>query len=611
MNQIAMTQPGKGPLTKAVDWLWRTKGKGLNSIPIRFAVMSLVMTSLSIGVAHQFVLTGHAHPTLISATTCVLMLSLVPSLVTFLAATKLANMIRALHESTQAVVDGDLNRPLDVDCDCEVGGLADSFRAMISRLNHNILRMNVLAYTDPVTQLPNRAVITHALSTMADAKCDAALMFIDLDGFKQVNDTLGHEAGDELLRAVSDRIIERGFDTTRDEIDSCTTTFGELCTACPSGLVFARFAGDEFVALIPDNLDRLALQNRAQQIIAALEDAFFVNGTEVTLSASIGIARSPYDTSDHEELLSFADLAMYAAKKAGKGRPQFFNGRLREIVIEEARVEAELRNAIEQEEILLHFQPKVSAIDHSIAGVEALARWQHPERGLLLPSEFIDIAEQRGLMPNLGNCVLHLAAKQARLWMEQDTAMPVSVNFSAAQFDRQQLVPEVLSVLDFHRVDPNLIEVEITESMVMADFADTRYRLRRLQEAGIKVAIDDFGTGFSNLSQLAELPCDVLKIDRSLTAGIGANTKSEAIITAIVSMAGALGHQVVAEGIETLEQMQFLSGIGCQVLQGNMIGQAMSLEELDSWIGNRSTSPVQTAMEELNLRLKQVVPITA
>jgi two-component system CheB/CheR fusion protein len=290
---------------------------------------------------------------------------------------------------------------------------------------------------------------------------------------------------------------------------------------------------------------------------------------------------------------------------------QFFNSQLRDIVVEEARVEADLRRAIERDEFVLHFQPKVDAMDFRLRSVEALARWQHPERGCLQPTEFIELAEKRGLMPDLGNCVLHLAAKQVHEWMERDFDLPVSINVSAAQFERPQLVSEVLKVLDHHRVDPELIEVEITESMVMSDFVETRRRLRRLQEAGVKVSIDDFGTGFSNLSQLAQLPCDILKIDRSLIAEIGRNSKSEAIIHAIVSMADALGHEIVAEGIETREQLDFLRHVGCLTLQGHLFGEAMSAPDLENWEKARMIGPARAAFENLRMQMESVARLSA
>lgn len=611
MEPYPQSRQSRGFASATMEWLWRTRGKGLNSIPNRFALMSLMVTSIVFWGAFKFLIGEDASPALLGPYAYALMLSVVPTTVTYLAANRLSHMIRALRDSTQAVISGDMTRPIDIDEACELGELADSFRAMIGRLNQNILRMNILAYTDPVTRLPNRAVMNHALSVMRENRSEATLIFIDLDGFKQVNDTLGHEAGDELLRQVSDRMIERGFNLTRDQIDNCTTTFGELRATCPESLVFARFSGDEFVALIPKQMDRLEILRRSRQIIESVSDTFMIKGTEVCLGASIGVARTPFDTTDHEELLSFADLAMYAAKKAGKGRMQFFNSHLRDIVVEEARVEADLRRAIERDEFVLHFQPKVDAQDFRLRSVEALARWQHPERGCLLPTEFIELAEKRGLMPDLGNCVLHLAAKQVREWMERDFDLPVSINVSAAQFERPQLVSEVLKVLDHHRVDPELIEVEITESMVMSDFVETRRRLRRLQEAGVKVSIDDFGTGFSNLSQLAQLPCDILKIDRSLIAEIGRNSKSEAIIHAIVSMADALGHEIVAEGIETREQLDFLRHVGCLTLQGHLFGEAMSAPDLENWEKARMIGPARAAFENLRMQMESVARLSA
>ncbi|MEZ5695351.1 MAG: EAL domain-containing protein [Sphingomonadaceae bacterium] len=583
----------------ARESLQKAKGRGLNSIPVRFALMSAVFTTLCVIAGYFILFTGAQETSWMELVAGTVVLALVPAFITYCAASKLAGTIRQLRQSTEAIIAGDLNSPLDVDCACEVGGLADSFRAMVDRLNNNILRMNILAYSDPVTQLPNRAVVNHVLQIMSEAGCPATLMFIDLDGFKQVNDTLGHEAGDDVLREVSDRILEGGFGMTRHEIDTCTTTFGELCTKCPSALVFARFAGDEFVAILPEKVDRAEIETRAREIIAALRDPFIVNGTEVRLGASIGIARSPADTTDPELLLGYADLAMYAAKQAGKGRPRFFDDRLRQMAVDRAGIESGLRHAIENGQLELYYQPKLDARSHEVQGVEALVRWNHPEKGMIPPDAFIEIAESRGLMPDLGLAVMHLAVRQARKWMEADTPIPVAVNISAAQFERPHLVREILGVLEDYRVDPALLEIEITESMVMSDFAGTRYRLQQLQEAGVRISIDDFGTGFSNLSQLARLPFNVLKIDRSLVARLGKNEKSESIVGAIVHMAKALGHELVAEGIETPEQRDFLVELGCDRLQGHLFAPAMSLCELEQWCKQRKANPVHSMIDDV------------
>ena len=273
-DQICPTGAGSAPAPRSAGEALLGKGRGLNSIPVRFGLMAACCTGFCILVLLFLVEPLRNSATSFGYVAMIGLTVLVPSLVTYLAANKLTNAIRALRSSTEAIVQGDFNRPVDVDCACEVGGLADSFRAMIQRLNSNILRMNVLAYTDPVTRLPNRAVITHVLGLVrqaqAEGECQGALLFIDLDGFKRVNDTLGHEAGDLLLRLVSERIIGEGLGLTREGIDDCATSYGELRPTCPDRPVFARFAGDEFVIMLPGLQDPLALETIARRILAAL-----------------------------------------------------------------------------------------------------------------------------------------------------------------------------------------------------------------------------------------------------------------------------------------------------------------------------------------------------
>lgn len=567
----------------------RRKGRGLNSIPVRFALLAAVLTTTSALATAASLEWAPLHGAA-SVAAIVLVLCVASASVTYLAADRLTSAIRTLHASTDAILAGELDRPVDVDCDCEVGGLADSFRAMIGRLNKNIVRMNVLAYTDPVTGLPNRAVINHVLGLAARAPVNGyagALLFIDLDGFKRVNDTLGHEAGDVLLRQVSDRIIEDGLQRSRADLDSCTTAFGELCTSCPDDVVVARFAGDEFVVLLPGEEAREGLEARATRILAALGAPFTVFDNEVRIGGSIGIARLPADTADADDLLSFADLAMYRAKEEGRNRFAFFDGALKALALERTALEALLRGAIETDQLQLHYQPKVDARTRALVGVEALVRWHHPSRGWIPPDAFLGIAEQCGLMHALGERVLRMAARQARAWAEQGRRIPVAVNVSAVQFARPAIVQEILHILDSHGVPPSLLQLEITESMVSDDFPATRWRLDQLRAAGVLIAIDDFGRGYSNLSQLALLSFDVLKVDRSLILGIGQHAKSEAIIRAIVDMAHALGHHVVAEGIEHPGQQHYLLGIGCDTFQGYLYGHPMDATALVEWEATR------------------------
>lgn len=576
------------------------KGHGLNSIPIRFALMVAACSAMCVVALTQLVLplretlsTG-AFLALLGLTIAV------PALITYVAASRLAGAIRALRHSTEAIVLGDFNRPVDVDCACEVGGLADSFRAMIGRLNSNILRMNVLAFTDPVTRLPNRAVMNHVLGLVKSQQaavggCHGALLFIDLDGFKRINDTLGHEAGDALLHRVSERIITDGFGLTRADMADCTTSFGELRNTCPDRPVFVRFAGDEFVALLPQESDPALLAERARRIIRALDEPFRIRGNEVHVSASIGVARLPADTDDPARLLSYADMAMYAAKEAGRNQVRFFDASLKALVVDRTRIEAALRHAIQRDELSLHYQPKLDCRTLDFVGVEALARWTHPTEGAIAPARFIPVAEQSGQMAALGSAILRLAVRQMSAWQKAGRPLRVAVNVSSVQLEQPGLVAEVLGILAAQDVPAHWLELEITESMAMSSSPATRARIDQLRAAGVNISLDDFGTGYSNLSQLARLPSDVLKIDRSLLDGVGANPKAEAILQATVRMAHALGHRVVAEGIETDEQHAFLRRIDCDLVQGFLFAPPMPAPHLQAWRQAHEASLVQAA----------------
>ena len=512
--------------------------------------------------------------------------------ITFFMATKLTRQIQNLQRSTEAIADGDFDSPIEVDCSCEVGGLAQSFRKMRARLNANILRMNTLAYTDPITALPNRALVDYMLGFSLDPQrsrnFEAAIVFVDLDGFKRINDTLGHYGGDELLRLASRRILERGLGRTPETIDTCVDRFGNPCERLPEDTVFARFAGDEFVAVLPGVTDRAALARIGEGIIESLREPFNVNGHEVSVGASVGIAIAPEDTTSAEELLMFADLAMFSSKQAGKSRCMFFERSVRDTILHRAQIEAELRVALVRDELVLHYQPKVDTITGELSGVEALVRWNHPTRGLLYPGVFVDVAEHAGLMGALGARVLTLAVRQCRKWLDAGIRRPVAVNVSPSQFTDPTFVQSVLATLLEGNVPAGLVSIEITESMAMADFESTTKRLYELREAGVQVAIDDFGIGFSNLSQLSRLPVDALKIDRSLVAEIGKSAKSEAIIRAIVGMTHALGYKTIAEGIEIPEQLEFLKGLACDYAQGYMFGKPMSADGLESWTAARN-----------------------
>ncbi|MBL8333469.1 MAG: EAL domain-containing protein [Rubrivivax sp.] len=561
-------------------------GRGLNSIRWRFALASLVLTFAALtGAAWMRGSDGLTDPGRLAIYGGV---ALLVAAITFAMASKLTAQISSLQRSTEAIAGGDLDAPVDVDCACEVGGLAQSFRKMASRLNANLMRINALAYSDPITGLPNRAVVdrmlAYALAPERKGQFRGAIVFIDLDGFKRVNDTLGHDGGDEMLRLASRRILERGFGRTLETIDSCMDEFGSPCERMPADLVFARFAGDEFVALLPGVTDRTRLSDLGDAVIESLREPFRVKGHEVSVGASLGIAIAPEDTDSAQELLMFADLAMYSSKQAGKSRHMFFDHRVRAAIVEHARIEADLRQALLRHELVVHFQPKIDARTMNLAGTEALVRWQHPERGLLAPGQFIEVAEHAGLMAPLGHQVFELAVQQVRAWLDAGVERAVAVNVSPSQFTDPTFVVTVLDTLRRHAVPPRLVSIEITESLAMSDFEATAERLGHLRGAGVRVAIDDFGIGFSNLSQLSRLPMDELKIDRSLVQDIGRSNKSEAIIRAIVGMTLALGYRPIAEGIETEEQQRFLLQLGCHTMQGFRFGRPMEPQQLEDWV---------------------------
>ena len=560
-------------------------GRGLNSIRWRFALACALLTAVAIGLRE--VVLGHGLHMDVDDLLSIAMVVTLSGSATFWMASQLTRSIKSLQRSTDAIAAGDFDSPVNVDCTCEVGGLAESFQRMTSRLNANILRINTLAYTDPITGLPNRAAIDHllhyALAPQRLGQFRAAIVFVDLDGFKRINDTLGHDGGDVLLRLAGQRILEQGLGRTLQTLDTCTDPFGNPCDRLPEDIVFARFAGDEFVAVLPGQTDRAALARVGDAIIASLQQPFRVKNQDVTVGASIGIAIAPEDTTSASELLTFADQAMYSSKQAGRSRHCFFDRDIRQVILNRARTEAELRLAMPRGELLLYFQPKLDAQTLALAGVEALVRWQHPQRGLLPPGEFIEVAEQSGQMAQLGRQVLKLAVAQSRAWLDQGLRRAIAVNVSPSQFADAEFVPALLALLEQARVPAELISVEITESIAMTDFATTAHRLKQLRDAGVRVAVDDFGIGFSNLSQLSRLPMDELKIDRSLVMQIGQGDKSEAIIRAIVSMSHALGYKTVAEGIETPEQQRFLQQLGCDILQGYLFARPMSAAQLQTW----------------------------
>jgi len=426
-------------------------------------------------------------------------------------------------------------------------------------------RLDELAFVDPVTGLYNRHAANEHLQGMVDRVRQEggsfALMLIDLDDFKLINDTLGHAVGDDVLRQMAQRL--------RSGLRA-------------SDLVF-RFGGDEFVVVCEGPLQAGACERLGQTALACLQAPLMVDRNEVFMRGSIGLAQCPADGLDARALLKAADTAMYEAKGAGKNTFAVYDAGMGTGSDTRLRTDTELRHAIERDELVLHFQPIVRMADGQVVGVEALVRWQHPQRGLLPPADFIDIAESSGLIVELGGWVLKAACRQLAAWAEQGLGhLSVAVNVSGRQIRRGLLLQQVREALQSTGADAGRLQIEITEHTLVEDLNANLQTLGALRQMGIGVGVDDFGTGLSSLAYLKRLPIDKFKVDRSFVKELPHQAGDVAIVTAVISMARALHLLVVAEGVETESQRDLLTSLGCDQGQGYLYSKPLPAEQLTS-----------------------------
>jgi diguanylate cyclase (GGDEF)-like protein/PAS domain S-box-containing protein len=432
-----------------------------------------------------------------------------------------------------------------------------------------------LAEHDFLTDLPNRVLLLDRLSLALAAarRKDSmlALLFLDLDHFKHINDTMGHHVGDLLLKEVARRLLKcvRGADTV------------------------SRQGGDEFVILLADvgNIDQAA--HVAAAILQAVTQPCEIDGYALYVSTSMGISVFPSDGDDIDTLVKNADIAMYHAKENGRHSFQFFNAEMNARIVERAAFENGLRRALERDELELEYQPEIDIASGAVVGVEALIRWRHPQLGLLAPERFIAVAEECGLMIPIGNWVLRHACRQARRWHDAGYALVVAVNLSAAQFLQKNLVRDVGEALRAAALAAPFLELEITEAIIMKGGAGVIGTLEALRALGVKLTIDDFGTGYSRLGHLRRYPIDKLKIDQSFLADMGANPDDAAVITTIIGMARSLKLKVIAEGVETAAQLEFLRAQGCDEYQGFYAGSVLAGTELAALLGPEPGGVVQ------------------
>ena len=450
-----------------------------------------------------------------------------------------------------------------------------------------------LADFDALTGLPNRNKfrfeLDEALGANQEVSRACALMQIDLDRFKQINDTLGHRAGDKLLCSVSVMLQQIFSDVSADWRKSRDPK---------SRIPLSRIAGNSFVALLPNlhNLEKVDVATSvARRLLNAFSEPFHIDGQELFVTCSIGIAVSPGDGNDAETLLKHAEMAMYQAKQRGRKQHAFFSGEMNAHAMERLTLENQLRRAVEREEFVLYYQPKVDVLARRISGVEALVRWKHPEQGIIAPNKFIPIAEENGLIVEIGQWVLRKACNQVREWMNAGVPpISVSVNVSSAQFRQGRVWHAVRGALAHSNLPPQSLTLELTESMLIDNQSETIEMLYELKDMGVKLSVDDFGTGYSSLTYLSRFPLDELKIDRSFLKGLPEERESIAIVSAIIALARALGLKVVAEGVETHEQLAFLHSRKCTEFQGYLCSRPVPPEPLLNLL-KRAAAPAAPA----------------
>lgn len=438
-------------------------------------------------------------------------------------------------------------------------------------------RLRQLAYFDSLTVLPNRQLFTEQLGLMLRvAKREEhrlALLFIDLDNFKRINDSLGHSAGDILLKEVASRLRQcfRESDVISRYIDPS------------SEIGVARLGGDEFTVVLNRIDNDEAAGVVAKRLIAALVKPVMLDDHELVITPSIGIAIAPQHSDNVDGLLRHADTAMYHAKKTGKNNYKYYSSHMNEMGVQRLKLETELRRAVEKNELVLHYQPQVNILTGEIVGAEALVRWQHPEHGFIPPLNFIPLAEEMGLIVDIGEWVLTEACRQMQAWRENGLQLPkMAVNVSSLQFNHAWFIERIKQALKETRLDPHLLELELTESVIMNNADATIAALHEIKKLGVTLSVDDFGTGYSSLNYLNRFPLDELKIDKSFISDMDKDKYNAGLVVAIIAMARSLNLSLVAEGVETREQYNFLREQGIQVIQGFLFSKGLPVNEFEA-----------------------------
>jgi diguanylate cyclase (GGDEF)-like protein len=487
--------------------------------------------------------------------------------------------VDAMTLRLQAAARGDLASPCPAEVRSGLPQLATAFDGLIGQVQANLDDVHALAMYDAVTALPNRLYFRgEAERVLAETRTGSrsGLFFIDLDRFKSVNDTLGHAYGDQLLVMVANRLS-----------GVVTSEIGRRVAAAP---LIARLAGDEFTILIAEISEEEA-RRVSHQMIAALTEPFGLAGKSVAIGASIGIAMSPDHGGDLSTLMRAADIAMYHAKDRGRGQVQFYSDTLALQIEDKQTLERALRAAAAAGEFELVFQPQVSAAEGWPLAVEALIRWNHPDKGLQLPGNFMGVAEDSGISVAIGDWVMDNVAGTIARWAEAGMDQRFALNVSHRQLGQGDFCDRLIAALDRAGATLSLVEIEVGENVVMQADAAALEGLARLRSLGVRVSIDNFGTGYTNFARLRDMPVDRLKLDRSLIVDIADSAEARAVAHAVVSLMHGLGYEVVAEGVENLRQIEVLRVIGCDAIQGHAIARPMDETALRHWALERMDRP--------------------
>jgi diguanylate cyclase (GGDEF)-like protein len=487
--------------------------------------------------------------------------------------------VRSLTETTRRIADGELDTPIDTSGSGEITDLSRSVSRMVRALSENAAEIQTLTFIDPLTGLANRAQLhlrlDAAVSDLADTQNRVALLLVDVVRFQRFNDALGQERGDTLLRLVATRLDDETGAWREAEAKKDGESFETIV---------ARLSADEFAIMLAGRLSETDLDAAIRRIMRCFDISFRLDEHVLDLSICMGIALAPTDGRTFLALVHNAGIALQAAKKAGRASHRFFAPELDERAYRRLVLESDLRQALARDEFEVFFQPQVTCIDGRAIGAEALIRWRHPERGLISPGEFIPIAEESGLIVDIGTVVIRKVCEQAAAWARRGLTPRLSLNVSSMQFHQPDFTETILGLIAAHGIDPRLIELEVTESVAMGDPKAVAAQMRPLREAGVRFAIDDFGTGYSSLSVLTSLPFDVLKIDRSFIRDIDTgDPERRALVATMLGMARALGLDAIAEGVERVEEIAFLNEEGCAFAQGFLFARPMPAAVFEPW----------------------------